>query len=121
MITGAARCMMRHVQESSMQHVCRIEPYIVAEDGTVSYGKPFDTVCGFKANSGSLSGGSMYETVEADAELRLPLDVTIGMKDRVTILAAYGETVASRVYQVSALPDSFGPSGQVVQLQEIYS
>lgn len=121
MITGAARSMMQNTQERSMQHVCKIEHYIVAGDGTTSYGKPYKTICGFNAKAGGLSSGSMYETVQADAELRLPLDVMVGMKDRVTVLAAYGETIASRVYEIVGLPDSFGPSGQVIQLQEIYS
>ena len=104
-----------------MQHYCSIEPYVVGEDGTVSYGQAVDSACGFNAKAGGLSSGDMYETVQADAELRLPLGVAVGMKDRVTVIAAYGETVVSRVYEVVGLPDSFGPSGQVVQLQEIYS
>ena len=109
MITGSARSMMQNTQIRSMQHVCRIEPYIVAGDGTTSYGRAHKSICGFNAKAGGLSSGDMYETVQADAELRLPLDVKIGMKDRVTVLAAYGETVASRVYEVVGLPDSFGP------------
>ena len=112
---------MRQTQESTMMHVCLIEPYIVAGDGTVSYGKAVRSVCGFKANAGSFSAGSMYETIQADAELRLPLDVKIGMKDRVTLIASFGQAVAARAFEVVGLPDSYGPSGQVVKLQEIWS
>lgn len=104
-----------------MQHLCRIEPYIVAEDGTISYGTPFESICGLEITNGYGNFGTAFETISAPAKLRLPLETPIGMKDRVTILAAYGETVASVVYEVSELPDSFGPSGQCVWLQEIYS
>ena len=120
MITGAARSFMQKTQERSMQHVCRIEPYIVADDGTVSYGAPVETICGFDLVSGSFDGGTLYDSVSASAKLRLPQGVAIGMNDRVTVFAAYGETVTSRLFQVTALPDSFGPSGQTAALQEIY-
>ena len=120
MITGSARTMMQNVQERSMQHVCSIEPYIVAEDGTISYGTAFESKCGFQLVSGNLSEGSMYDTVAATAKLRLPVGVPIGMHDRVTVTAAYGETVVTRTFKVTSLPGSFGPSGQVADLQEIW-
>ena len=104
-----------------MQHLCQIEPYIVAEDGTISYGAPVESICGFQLLSGALSEGTMYDTVAASAKLRLPIGVQIGMHDRVTIIAAYGETVAARTFKVTGLPGSFGPSGQVADLQEIWS
>jgi len=113
---------MRKTQESTMCHVCRVEPYIVAGDGTVSYGKAFKTKCGFKLSSGYSSDSGMYETVEATAEIRFPLGVRIGMKDRVTILESFGTKLAApRVFEVSRLPGSFGPSGQVVQASEVYA
>ena len=112
---------MRQTQESTMMHVCLIEPYIVAGDGTVSYGKAVRSVCGFDLVSGSENNGASYETITETAKMRLPLDVKIGMNDRVTIVASFGQAVTSRMFQVTALPDSFGPSGQVVTLQEIYS
>lgn len=121
MITGSARAMMRKTQEASMQHVCRIEPYIVAEDGTVSYGIAFESICGFDLVSGSDSNNASYETITESARLRLPMGTAIGMKDRVTIIAAYGQVVASRAFEVTALPDNYGPSGLVVNLTEIYS
>ena len=120
MLTGSMRAAMRRTQKSTMQHMCTIEPYRVAEDGTVSYGSPIETKCGFDLTSGAFDSGTLYESISASAKLRLPAGVTIGMKDRVTIVAAYGETVTSRVFEVIALPDSFGPSAQVAMLQEIY-
>ena len=121
MITGSARSMMRRTQERSMQHVCTIEPYIVAEDGTISYGKAVQTVCGFDLVSGAESHGDSYDTINANARLRLPLGTAIGMNDRVTVTGSFGQAVTSRTFKVTALPDSYGPSGQVIDLQEIFS
>jgi len=119
MITSAARAFMRNTQVRSMQHTCRIEPYVVAGDGTVSYGDAFETICGFNSTNGSHNSGSLYETAEADATLRLPLDTYIGVKDRVTILTAYGEEIEPRMFEVSRIPDP-GPSAIVADLMEIY-
>lgn len=119
MITAAARHAMRRTQEAHMQHTCSIETYTVGEDGTVSYGKPFDTICGFQSISGSLNPGTLYESADISARLRVPLGVAIGVKDRVTILTAYGEQITPRLYEVSRTPSS-GPSGQVADLREIY-
>lgn len=69
---------------------------------------------------GELSYNDSYETVESSAELRLPLDVAIGVKDRVTITKAYGEARGDLHFEVNRLPENHGPSGQVVGLQEIY-
>ena len=113
---------LRKTQESSMHHTCSIEPYIVAEDGTISYGTAGDPViCGFQLTGSNLAYDSAYETVSASAKLRLPVGVTIGMKDRVTILTAFGETLdPQRTFMVTGLPASFGPSGQVADLQEVF-
>ena len=65
-----------------MMHECTIEAYQVDEEGTVSYGEPVTTVCGFKALSYSRrDGGTLYDTVQADGEVRLPLSVSIGMHE----------------------------------------
>jgi len=120
MITSAMRSFMRKTQEHTMQHTCRIEPYIVAGDGTVSYGPPVETVCGFSTVSGSNSDGSTFDAIQVDAQLRLPLDVYIGMKDRVTILSAYGEDIEPLTFEVVKLPAA-GPSAQVVSLREVYA
>ena len=120
MITAAARKMMQRVQLQAMQHTCLIEPYIVAGDGTVSYGSAFETVCGFDAGSSGSSRGELYETAPISAQLRLPLDVQIGVKDRVTIISAYGEDILPMRYEVSRIPTP-GPSAQTVSLAEVYT
>ena len=124
MLTGSAREMMRKTQEDAMQHACIIERYIVAEDGTVSYGPPTQPIhCGFKANSGSASYNrdDFYDSVLADAELRLPLGVKVAVKDRVTIISSFGKRlIPAPLYEVSRIPDSFGPSAQTAELMEIY-
>jgi len=112
--------MMRKTQESSMHHKCTVEAYIVAEDGTISYGNPVTIVCGFKSRSGS-TGDDVFETIEAAASIRFPLAFRIGMKDRVTLIEAFEQPVEPpQVYQVCRLPAA-GPSGKVVEVTEVYS
>ena len=113
---------MRQTQEAHMMHECAIEPYIVGGDGTISYGAPATTVCGFRALSYSgRADGSLYETIQADGEIRLPLDVSCGMHDRITLVKSFGTALnPARHYEVCELPDSFGPSGQVVRVKEVY-
>lgn len=119
MITASMRSWMQKTQEKSMQHTCRIEPYVVGEDGTVSYAPGFETICGFNTGMGSNSNGQMYETATVEATLRVPLDTYIGVKDRVTILTAYGEEIEPRTFEVDRVPDE-GPTAIVAQLTEIF-
>lgn len=114
---------LQRTQESTMMHTCVISPYIVGGDGTISYGAQGETLpCGFKALNGASSSGTLYETVTADAELRLPLGTQVKTMDRVTILSSFGRPLdPAPTYEVFRVPDSFGPSGLVVQLREIYS
>ena len=113
---------LRRTQEASMMHECTIEAYTVGEDGTISYGAPVTTVCGFKAENHAVnSGNDMYSLVEADAEMRLPLSVQIGIRDRVTLTKSFGAVQdPAKHFEVCSLPDSFGPSGHVVRLKEVY-
>lgn len=112
----------KRTQESTMMHECTIEPYIVGEDGTISYGTPVTGVpCGFRMLGNSENNGELYDTVSVSAEIRLPLGTAVGLKDRVTITASFGQAVTSARFEVVHLPDSFGPSGQVVGLSEVYS
>jgi len=121
MITGSMRAFMRKTQDSSMQHTCMIEHYIVAGDGTVSYSAPdMDIPCGFSA-SGSSANGTTFDAIQVDAQLRLPLDTYVGMKDRVTILTSYGDPIEPLTFEVVKLPESFGPSAIVASLQEVYT
>ena len=121
LLDAAMLAQLRKTQESSMMHTCIIEPYIVAEDGTISYGTPSESICGFQLTSGGLSEGTAYDTVAASGKLRLPIAVPIGMGDRVKILTAFGrELEPVRTFKVTALPASFGPSGQVIDLEEIF-
>ena len=122
MFDAATLHSFRRTQEASMMHECTIEAYQVDEEGTVSYGEPVSTVCGFKALSYSgRDGGTLYDTVQADGEVRLPLSVSIGMHDRVTLTASFGTALDPvRHYEVCELPDSFGPSGHVVRVKEVY-
>ena len=122
---------LRNTQEASMMHECTVEAYIVdnsAEaylldtEGTVRYGDPVNTVCGFKALSSAERGADFYEVIQAEAEIRFPLSVKVGMKDRVTLTKSFGVALdPARCFEVCAFPDSFGPSGQVVRVKEVFN
>lgn len=122
---AAALSNFRKTQESTMMHICTVEAYTVGGDGTISYGAPVTSVCGFKAlndNAGNRRERDLYEVITANAEMRLPLDVSIQMHDRVTLTHSFGtELEFPRHFEVCDLPDSFGPSGHVVRLKEVYS
>lgn len=124
MFSAATLAKMRKTQEASMMHECKIEAYTVGEDGTISYGYPIEGIrCGFRSllYTGHNSS-SIYDEIQADAELRLPLGIKVGMKDHITLTKSFGETIVPvRLFEVCNLPDSFGPSGQVVRLKEIYN
>ena len=113
---------LRKTQEASMMHECDIEPYIVGGDGTVSYGEPVHSICGFKALSYSgKADNALYDMIQADAELRLPLSVKIGMHDRVSLTKSFDTELDPVLhFEVSSMPDSYGPSGHVVRLKEVY-
>ena len=113
---------LRKTQEASMMHECDIEAYIVGGDGTISYGEPAHSICGFKALSYlGRASGELYDVVQADAELRLPLDVPVGVHDRVNLTKSFDKELDPVLhFEVCDLPDSYGPSGHVVRLKEIY-
>ncbi|MBQ9402119.1 MAG: hypothetical protein IJU38_07080 [Clostridia bacterium] len=114
---------LRKTQEASMMHECTIEPYIVGEDGTISYGEPSAPIpCGFDAHSGTLTGHEVYETISAGASIRLPLGTDIGMKYRITLIKSFDQLLPEpRVFEVVDFPDTFGPSGGQIEVREIYS
>ena len=113
---------LRRTQEASMMHECTIEAYTVGEDGTISYGQPVTSACGFDSNSDKLTGHDIYESITAGAAIRLPYGTTIGMKDRITLTKAFDAVLdPQRVFEVVDFPDAFGPSGIQVEVREIYS
>lgn len=113
---------LSNVQKMHMMHECTIEAYTIGGDGTVSYGKGTDSVCGFSLNSGDMTGKEVYEDVQVSASVRLPLGTAVGMKDRITLTKAFGSTLDTpRVFEVVDFPDSFGPSGIVVKVREVYN
>ncbi len=120
---AAALSSFRSTQKSTMMHECAIEPYSLSDDGAIVYGDPVTTVCGFRILQRGAGGNrDLYDTVQADAEIRLPLSVSIGVRDRVTLTKSFGAAVDPvRRYEVCELPDSYGPSGHLVRLREVYT
>ena len=113
---------LRKTQEASMMHECTIEPYIVGDDGTISYGAPVTRVpCGFDSHSEKLTGHEIYESITAGASIRLPYGTAVGMKDRITLTKSFDKPVnPPRTFEVVDFPDTFGPSGFQVEVREVY-
>lgn len=119
---AATLSQFRRTQESTMMHECTIESYTVGGDGTITYGSPVWTKCGFDSHSDKLTGRDVYEMITATASIRLPYGTTVNMKDRITLKKSYGVTlIPERVYEVVDFPDTFGPSGVQVEVREVYS
>jgi hypothetical protein len=61
--------------------------------------------------------GEIFDVIESDAELRLPLDVEIHPEDEVEITERYGKTISPTiVFSVVRFP-RVGPTAQVVLLR----
>ena len=121
MFDAATLEQLRKTQEASMMHECAIEAYTVGEDGTISYGQPVTTVCGFDSHSEKLTGHDIYESITAGASIRLPYGTAVGMKDRITLTKSFDRVLdPQRVFEVVDFPDTFGPSGIQVEVRELY-
>lgn len=118
----AVLAQLRKTQAASMMHACTIEPYIVGEDGTISYGEPVCSPCGFQSHSDQLTGRDVYESITAAASIRLPYGTQVGMKDRITLIRAYDRVLdPPQLFEVVDLPNHFGPSGVQVTVREVFS
>lgn len=126
MLNKAALDMMRKTQEASMMDKCRIYPYRGAADdsygaGKGTFGDPVESICGLKMDLSDKQGRDQhYELIEADAEMRLPLGVGIGPKDKVEVIERFGSPVTGLTYEVVKFPNT-GPSGQRVLLKAVYA
>ena len=121
MFDAATLEQLRKTQEASMMHECTIEAYTVGEDGTISYGQPVTSVCGFDSHSEKLTGHDIYESITAGASIRLPYGTAVGMKDRITLTKSFDRVLdPQRVFEVVDFPDTFGPSGIQVEVRELY-
>lgn len=86
------------------------------KDGTFT-----ETVCGlemvFLQSGDSLSSGMHYQTIDADARLRLPVGVLVHPKDEIEVTHRFGAEInPHQMYKVVQFAES-GSSGQRVFLK----
>jgi len=119
---GVELIRLRAAQETSMQDICVILAY---GETTDTWGNPetFYTAgaaraCGFKPLSPrEVQESGLVPTILA--ELRLPHDTALDVRDRVRITKRYGETLATALEYEIVGPVRLGPSGQVVYLEAV--
>ena len=119
--------LMRQAQESHMTDRCKIYPFISWEKdsrgiGKKIFGTAFESICGLKMgldSNKSRNQSDRYEIIEADAELRLPLEVNVKPKDEIEIIQRFGRESAGFRYEVTKF-ESAGVSGQRVLLKAVY-
>ena len=86
------------------------------------FGTPVESICGLKMSLSDHQGrtSQRYETIDADAELRLPLFVSVKPKDEIEITKRFGvELGVPMRYEVVKF-ESSGVSGQRVLLKAVY-
>ena len=120
---------MRADQADSLHDTCVILSHSESQDSfgemVSSWTSGTSLACGFEPTGGKerpRSGGSTHPAgtlLVVDARLRLPLTVSLGVKDKVRITHRYGEALAVPLtFGVAGLPRR-GASGLVVDLQEV--
>lgn len=115
---------MQNIQKSTMTDRCIIRRPATGEvngwgDIVKSRKTGIETICGLKMvdRETKSTDGEIFDVIESDAELRLPLDVEIHPEDEVEITERYGKTISPTiVFSVVRFP-RVGPTAQVVLLR----
>lgn len=122
--TAAELAGMRTAQTGHMLDTCYINVYSRSFN---SYGEPVEvwssplttTECGLDMRPGRETPGEDYTSLAYDATVRLPIDTTIDVKDRITVIKRFGETLATAlVFRIEA-PIQRGPSGIRLALRRV--
>lgn len=105
-----------------MQDICSIDAYSVSYD---SFGDAVETwipssgiACGLEMAGGKETYKGQLIVLNIDAIIRLPLDTTVNVKDRITISQRFGVAISGLQFEVVDFPKR-GPSGLVVGLKRI--
>ena len=113
---------MQETQEDHMMDECVIRTYSGVRDsyGQIisSYIDGVTTKCGLYMTGGEIMDKTNKTTIQYDATLRLPLAVTITLRDRIKITKRFGTTVTAQEYDIVS-PLLVGPSGIRVYLREV--
>lgn len=110
-----------------MMDYCRILPFVEWDKSTRGeskkvLGAPVESICGLKMSLSDRQRRTYqrFEEIEADAELRLPLSVSVKPKDEVEIVKRFGIELGMPMRYEVAKFESTGVSGQRVLLKAVY-
>lgn len=110
-----------------MMDYCRILPFIEWDKSTRGESKKIlgtsvESICGLRISLSDRQGrtSQRYETIDADAELRLPLGVAVKPKDEIEITKRFGVELGMPMRYEVVKFESSGVSGQRVLLKAVY-
>ena len=97
---------MQTAQEAAMQDLCILQIY---SETVNTYGQPEPTWtdgrvlrCGLDPTRGDERHSATNANVLYDATLRLPIDTTVDMRDRIKVIHRFGVAVPAQVYEIVA-------------------
>lgn len=116
---------MRAAQTEHMQDFCRVLSYTAGtlnefnEADAPTYTSSIETRCGLDMRPGSERNGQNMTSIEYDATLRLPIEVTLKETDRIQITHRFGEALDNALTYEIAAPIQRGPSGIRLLLKKV--
>jgi hypothetical protein len=113
---------MQDTQKSAMMDVCVLMHYSEVAD-LLNHPVPTWTDgeilnCGLDMRGGEEQAGDGRIIVKWEAIMRLPIDTTLNLQDRIRILERFGHSTIPITYQIVS-PVQQGPSGLRVRLQRV--
>jgi head-tail adaptor len=114
---------MRADEALSLHDKCIVQTCTETQDGygqpVASYADGSEIACGFKATGGREVTRADGTILITDAAVRLPLSVTVSVKDRIKVTERHGSDLATAlVFEVAALARR-GASGLVIDLRAV--
>jgi len=114
---------MQDTQESAMMDTCVLMRYSEAMDA-INHAVPTWTdgqtsECGLDMREGEERIGDGRVIVKWEARLRLPINTTLDLRDRIRITARFGSPLNTPIVYQIVSPVQQGPSGLRVKLQKV--
>lgn len=115
---------MRATQTGHMLDVGNVQPCSETKDtfGQMVQTYPTnssDSACGLDMRPGQERHGASNTIVEYDATVRLPITVTVDMRDRFRVTKRFGETLSTALVFDIVAPIQRGPSGIRLLLKRV--
>jgi hypothetical protein len=114
---------MQSTQDSAMQDTCQIGVYTRTYD---TFGAPVPVytyataiTCGYDPTGGRENWRRDMTALHVDATIRLPIDTSVNVKDRIKIITRFGVTLATPLVFEVIQETERGPSGLVLSLTEV--